>query len=488
MATGLKKPKNTRGSGVSGTGTASDTPADKFYVLPEKEGDLLHIPLTDITANPFNDRDLGDFTKLADSIKRDGLVQEIAVMHTEVFARLYPEESAGFTTKYVLAFGERRWRAHQLAGLPTIASVLRDTVAPKIRRILFIENFHRKPLSPLEEARKFHQMSTQEGMSYQDIVDELHLSGRNHVSRRLDLMKLPAGLQEAIESEQLAITHARKLLQTLPTEQEQVAAWHVMRDREWGVKEAISLIQSGGGVPPGNTDSDVPNPRVGEDSTDPETDGPGPEESSDAPEETVPDGQQDSDPRDPEPGANTGTGAGSTPPAKKPQKKEPAKKVSAPAADRDTPDRLRGSADRTAACEFIFAEDKQLTGEQFAALCARSLLVPVQASAARARAHGWLRDVGKAEFSITDTDSYFQAVLSSGSVELINRLTLATAIAGGEIRARDGRRQWDATDAQHVQLLIEVANYHPQTQWERGQLTKFHIEFPGGDEPADPTY
>jgi hypothetical protein len=107
----------------------------------------------------------------------------------------------------------------------------------------------------------------------------------------------------------------------------------------------------------------------------------------------------------------------------------------------------------------------------------------MQQGPARTRAHKWLRDAETAGFNINDTDSYFEAVLSSGQTDLVNRVALATALAAGEVRARDGRRQWDRTDAEHVRLLIDATGYVPETAWEREQLVKFGVTFNSADDP-----
>jgi ParB/RepB/Spo0J family partition protein len=138
----------------------------KFFELStENEGDALTIKVDDITPNPFNDRDIGDVTHLAESIEQDELLQDISVMHTKAFAEYWPEQAAGITTKYVIAFGERRWRAHLHLGRETIPAILKNSSAPKIRRVLFAENHHRKQLSAIEEARKFRVLNEEEGMS-----------------------------------------------------------------------------------------------------------------------------------------------------------------------------------------------------------------------------------------------------------------------------------------------------------------------------------
>ncbi|WP_433860143.1 ParB/RepB/Spo0J family partition protein [Streptomyces kronopolitis] len=444
-----------------------------------ENGDALELDVADISANPYNDRDLGDVSQLGDSIKRDGLLQDIAVMHTAVFAKHYPEAAEGITTKYVLAFGERRWRAHIVIGEPKIQAILRDDVADRIRRVLFIENFHRKQLSPIEEARKFKRLNVEEGMSYREIVEELHLGGPNHVARRLELLKLPTALQEIVGTEDgPGVTVARNLLAKLADPDDQIAAWELIRDNDLTVNAAVQAIRDRtSDCAPEDESENVPeDDSAPVDEAKPATGQPG---------EAEADAEQ---PKDQEKAASAENGSaknGDDRPAATPApRKNVGGKVTA--ADKDTVERNHASADRDSACQGLVSADQKLSVEQHNALYARTLLAPMQQSAARTRAHRWLREAERAEFTISDTDSYFEAVLSSGKAELINRVTLATALAAGEIRARDGRRQWDRTDAEHVGLLIETTGYVPETAWERAQLTKHDIAFPGAENDPDP--
>ncbi|MFJ5143061.1 ParB/RepB/Spo0J family partition protein [Streptomyces sp. NPDC088707] len=447
------------------------TQGSQFWAVPQSEvnGEGLTIAVEDITANPYNDRDLGDLTGLADSIRIDGLVQDVTVMHTGEFAKHFPEAAAGITTKYVLAFGERRWRATQLIGLDKITAVLRNDLAPKIRRILFAENFHRKQLSPVEEARTFHRMHTEEGMSYREIADELSLKTPAHVSRRMELLKLPAELQGIVGTEGgPGVTVARAIGSELSTPEEQLAAWELMSGEEpLSLKEAVRRLRSGEAVPQGNN---VPEPRAA-----------GDVETSQEVAETS---ELNAPPEQAEPAPSKGLDAGDAEGPKEqklvaPQK--PATSIAKPGADRETAQRQHASADRDQTCLSMITTAAELSPEQSDALFARALLAPTQQAAARSRAQRWLREAGKSGFEITDTESYFEAVLSSGNADLIKTVTFATALAASEIRARDGRRQWDRHDAEHVRLLIDAGKHVPESEWERRQLAKYTIPFPNED-------
>jgi ParB/RepB/Spo0J family partition protein len=478
----------------------------KFFELNvENDGDSLSIRLADITPNPFNDRDLGDVSQLSESIEDDGLLQDVTVMHTAAFAKHWPEQAKGITTKYVLAFGERRWRAYyllaqagklQLAeeGKPETAqipTILRNDVAPKIRRVLFAENFHRKQLSPIEEARKFYVLHVEEEMSFRQIVEHLRLTGPNHVSRRLELLKLPPALQEIVGTETgPGVTLARKILAQLADPAGQLKAWELIRDDELTLNQAVAHIRNTESVPPGNTADDVEEAaNATEDSSGTPASVPQGNTSNEAETtketaEAEPPGVPPGNTGLPSPRNTADASAEAVGVSAKKSAEAPvggARKVTA--AERDTAERNNASADRDEACRHLVTTGVQLTQEQRDALFGRTLLAPIQQGPARTRAHQWLRKASKAVFDIADTDSYYEAVLSSGQPDLVNRVALATALAAGEIRARDGRRQWDKTDAEHVRLLTEATGYVPGTAWERWQLEKFGVPFTADQDP-----
>ena len=494
MAGELKRASRTAKKGAQAPVPNPAAPAEsapKFFELStENEGDSLEIELGDITPNPFNDRDLGDVTQLAESIDQDELLQDIVVMHTSAFAASWPAQAEDIATKYVIAFGERRWRAHHHLGRAKITAVLRNTVAPKIRRVLFAENFHRKQLSPIEEARKFQVLHLEEGMSYREIVKELKLSGPNYVARRMDLLELPPALQQIVGTEEgPGVTLARNIRAQLAEPEEQIKAWELIRDEGLNLKQSVERIRNAAPVPPGNTSEieqgegeSVPPGNTSEiEQGEGESVPPG--NTSEPNGEGQPPVPQGND--DPDPGLSND--APESRPDTRPKKTQPpAGKKKMIAADRDTAERNNASVDRDAACRQLLTVGTKLTVDQHDALYGRTLLAPMQQGPARTRAHRWLRDAGQAVFDISDTDSYFEAVLSSGQAELVNRVAIATAVAAGEVRARDGRRQWDKTDAEHVRLLIDTTGYVPETAWERAQLDKFGVPYNGADDPADP--
>jgi len=96
------------------------------------------VPLLEIKVKDRARIDLGDIEELAQSIKDKGLLQPITI-----------------DEKMQLLAGERRFRAHQAAGITTISCIVRDTKGSKLdaMEIELIENSMRKDLTWPEQAR-----------------------------------------------------------------------------------------------------------------------------------------------------------------------------------------------------------------------------------------------------------------------------------------------------------------------------------------------
>jgi ParB/RepB/Spo0J family partition protein len=104
------------------------------------------LPVALVRPNPRQPRRFFDgkaLTGLADSIRAVGLLEDILV-------RPVGDE-------YEIVLGERRWRATQLAGRPTIRAKIVDLTDDEVRDIAITENIHREDLTPVEEAFSFKQ-------------------------------------------------------------------------------------------------------------------------------------------------------------------------------------------------------------------------------------------------------------------------------------------------------------------------------------------
>lgn len=160
---------------------------------------LKTIKLTEIVANPNQPRKHFDeqaLQELADSIKSDGLQEPILVR---------PKGD-----KYEIVQGERRYRAHKLAGLETIQAKVKEVDDEDAFHLAVIENIQREQLTPIEEARAF-QKYVEMGYTHEEIAKKVSKS-RTYVTSRLRLLNLIPEIQDMIAEGRISEGHAKQLL------------------------------------------------------------------------------------------------------------------------------------------------------------------------------------------------------------------------------------------------------------------------------------
>lgn len=155
------------------------------------------IPLDQITRNPDQPRE--DFPRqhiegLAASIKSHGLLQPITLRPVG------PD-------RYMIVAGECRFRAHQLLGAETIRAEIVDMTTKQMELRAIIENVQRQDMNPMEEARAFQRL-IDDGMTIQEIVDQLGFKGRDRVQNRLNLLALAPPIQSLVASGSLTTSMA----------------------------------------------------------------------------------------------------------------------------------------------------------------------------------------------------------------------------------------------------------------------------------------
>lgn len=146
---------------------------------------------------PRSDFDEAELIHLAESVKREGLLQPVMVRR----------EDDG----YRLIFGERRWRAAVRAGLSTIPAVIKDVSEEESFRLALVENIQRVDLNPMEKARALRAYMDRFSLTQKDVGDRLGMA-RSSVANLLRLLALPEEVQKMVERGELSFGHARALL------------------------------------------------------------------------------------------------------------------------------------------------------------------------------------------------------------------------------------------------------------------------------------
>lgn len=230
---GGSSPAASVGTSPDRSATASPHPADADPDAPHFE----EIPVAQISPNPRNPRTVFDeeaLAELAHSIKEFGLLQPVVV------------RPAG--DGYELVMGERRWRAAQLAGVDTIAAIIRRTEDADLLRDALLENIHRSNLNPLEEAAAYQQLLEEFDVTHEELARRLGRS-RPVISNTIRLLGLPVPVQRRVAAGVLSAGHARALLSLDdPGEQEDLAARIVAEGLSVrGTEEAVTLTRGATG-------------------------------------------------------------------------------------------------------------------------------------------------------------------------------------------------------------------------------------------------
>ena len=166
-----------------------------------QESELAHLPVEMIHPNPRQPRrrfDSDATSALAESIKAQGVVQPVLVR---------PRPSGG----YELIAGERRWRAAQKAGTPTLPALIRETDDRDTLLLGIVENVARENLSPVEEARAYTVLLDEFGLGLGEIAERVGHS-KPAISNRVRLLDLPDDILGMVERGELTEGHARAVL------------------------------------------------------------------------------------------------------------------------------------------------------------------------------------------------------------------------------------------------------------------------------------
>ena len=184
------------GDQVESTNIEQESPKKK---IPNNS--YLLASIGDLKPSKFQPRKFFDEKKineLAQSIKKNGLIQPIAVRRSK-------EDG------YEIIAGERRWLAAQQAGLhdvPVLVLNLNDTQSLELA---IIENIQREDLNTIEEAKGYERLMQQFHYDHEKLSEFMGKS-RSHISNTLRLLSLPNEVIEMVEEGILTAGQVRPLI------------------------------------------------------------------------------------------------------------------------------------------------------------------------------------------------------------------------------------------------------------------------------------
>lgn len=159
--------------------------------------ELEMIKIGQLNHHPDNPRkDLGDLSELADSIKTNGIMQNLTVVEADV--------------GYNVIIGNRRLEAAKIAGLKELPCAIVELTPQEQMATMLAENMQRADLTILEQAKGFQYMLDL-GETPQSIADRTGFS-KSTVRRRVKLLELDAEkLEKAFEDHQISIDDIDKI-------------------------------------------------------------------------------------------------------------------------------------------------------------------------------------------------------------------------------------------------------------------------------------
>ncbi|MEO0142536.1 MAG: ParB/RepB/Spo0J family partition protein [candidate division WOR-3 bacterium] len=158
------------------------------------------IPISEIKPNPYQPREKiteESIKDLVDSIKKRGIIEPVIVKRVD--------------EHFILAAGERRLRAAQLAGLTEVPAIVKELTDQELLEIGLIENLHREDLNPIEEALAYQQLNQKFGLTHEEI-SQLVGKERSTITNVLRLLTLPEKIKEYLKKGEINEGHARALL------------------------------------------------------------------------------------------------------------------------------------------------------------------------------------------------------------------------------------------------------------------------------------
>ena len=161
------------------------------------------VSISDLSRNRYQPRQYFSEEKLeelANSIKKNGIIQPIAV-----------RESKSQSGKYEIVAGERRWLAAQRAGLHEIPVNVLDLTDVESLEVAIVENIQRDDLNPVEEAKGYKRLNEEFKYDHESI-SKLMSKSRSHISNTLRLLTLPSDIIAMLEEGTLSSGQVRPLI------------------------------------------------------------------------------------------------------------------------------------------------------------------------------------------------------------------------------------------------------------------------------------
>jgi len=186
----------------------SDVPRGAAGALRQPVMDL---PVESIRPNPHQPRktfEAEPLAELADSIRRQGLLQPLLVVRQE--------------GGYVVIAGERRLRAAKAAGLTEVPCVLREATREQMLQWALTENLQRSNLNVVDRAAAYRDYMDRFEVTQQQLAELLSIP-RTTIANTLRMLDLCNSVQEMLADGTLSFGHGKVLASLAGRPEQQIA-------------------------------------------------------------------------------------------------------------------------------------------------------------------------------------------------------------------------------------------------------------------------
>ncbi len=214
-----------------GRGLSALLPDEPAFLDGAAAEQVRQLAIDSVRPNPDQPRKLFDPEKLEEltaSIRQHGVMQPLVVV----------EREGG----YMIAAGERRWRAAQAAGLKEVPALVRQLDPRELAELSLIENLQREDLTGLEEAQAFSDLMTGHGYTQDALAERLGKS-RSHVANTLRLLNLAPHEKKLLEQGKFSPGHARAILSLEENSPERVLLVSAVIKQGLSVRQAEEQAQ-----------------------------------------------------------------------------------------------------------------------------------------------------------------------------------------------------------------------------------------------------
>ncbi len=181
------------------------TKAVSTALLASALSDFQSVAVGEISPSRYQPRktiDPAAIARLADSIKRSGVMQPVIVRP------LGPG-------KFELVAGERRWRAAQAAGLTAVPALVRPMSDEQAAEWGLVENVQREDLNPMERAWALKALADKFSLQQSQLAERVGLE-RSTVANLIRLCELEPEIAQMIVKGELSAGHGKALLAAAP--------------------------------------------------------------------------------------------------------------------------------------------------------------------------------------------------------------------------------------------------------------------------------